>query len=476
MEPENPVPVKASAPSGLRLAVLFISAATGFQNAFIISSLNISIPAINQEFKPDAVLLSWIVTSFILSIAVFSVPFGRIADIVGIRKIFTIGIITLILGMAFSAASRSVGMLIISLIIQGVSNAMIAGPGLAMIVAVFPRKERGRGMGILVASVYIAYSLGPYFGGMLTEHLGWRSIFLFDMLICLMVLFCLLWKIKGEWVGARGEKFDYVGSAVFGLTLVSLIYGFSRLPALLGCVLIFIGVIGILAFFKWESLNPSPILNVDIFRSNRIFVFSNLAALFSYMTTTGTIFMTSLYLQYVKGLSAPAAGLIILAQPVVQATLSPFIGRLSDKTGPHILASAGMMFLCAGLIMLSLVTRDTPITYIIISLIVFGTGFGLFSSPNISAIMNSAAPKYYAVAGSLAGTVRTIGQTLSMGVATVVISVVIGRVAITPQLYPSFLTCAKIVYGILAVLCFAGVFISLARTQRNKSEPVPKNP
>jgi MFS family permease len=467
----EPVPskqVEVPVPSGNKNATLFIGAITGFQNSFLISSLNVSLPAISHEFKPDAVLLSWVVTSFILSIAVFSVPFGRISDIVGIKRIYTLGIIFLIAGMVITVFSTSTLMLIICLVIQGISNAMMAGTAIAMQIAVFPPKERGRAIGITVACVYIGLSLGPFLGGILTEQLGWRSIFIIDALVCSLVLSVLLWKIKGEWAESRGEQFDYTGSAIFGLTLVALMYGFSRLPEIVGGILTFIGIIGIWGFINWESRTPSPILNVNVFRSNKAFVFSNLAALLGYMTTTGVIFLVSLYLQYVKGFSPQMAGLIMLAQPVVQAILSPFMGRLSDKTGPYILASTGMACLFIGLLALSFLSKESSVIYIIATLIVLGTGFGLFSSPNINAIMSSVVPKYYGVAASMIGTVRTVGQTFSMGITTIVISIIIGRVAITPEFYPSFLTSAKIVFGIFAALCFCGIFASLARGTKNQ--------
>ena len=182
----------------------------------------------------------------------------------------------------------------------------------------------------------------------------------------------------------------------------------------------------------FESRNSSPILNVGLFRNNKAFVFSNLAALFNYSSTAAITFFLSLYLQYNKGFSPKQAGLVLLAQPVIQTVVAPYSGRLSDKIEPRKVASIGMALTCLGLLSFGFLAAETPIWQIIIALIVLGVGFGLFTSPNTNAIMSSVAPKFYATAASLTGTMRTVGQTLSMGMAMIIMAIVIGRVVVTP--------------------------------------------
>ncbi len=171
----------------------------------------------------------------------------------------------------------------------------------------------------------------------------------------------------------------------------------------------------------------------------------------------------SLYLQYIKGLNSEQAGLILVAQPVVMAVFSPFAGKLSDKIEPRVVASIGMAFTTVGLLFLSFLNENTAIEYIVGSLIMLGFGFALFSSPNTNAVMSSVEKKFYGVASATLGTMRLTGQMLSMGIATLIFAVFIGRVEIAPEYYLPFLKSVNIAFIIFSALCFAGIFASLAR-------------
>jgi MFS family permease len=239
--------------------------------------------------------------------------------------------------------------------------------------------------------------------------------------------------------------------------------GFSRLPQWLGEELILGGLVGLGAFVKWEMKIQSPVLNIDLFRNNRVFALSNLAALIHYSATFGVGFLLSLYLQYIKGFSPSHAGSILLCQPVVQALFSPFAGRLSDRIEPRIVSSLGMAFSVMGLFLLVFLGDRTAVIYIIACLVLLGFGFGLFSSPNTNAVMSSVDKKFLGVSSGTVATMRLVGQMLSMGLATLLFALYIGRVQITPEFYPSFLKTMRIAFGIFAALCTAGIFASLAR-------------
>jgi EmrB/QacA subfamily drug resistance transporter len=470
VRPEDSTQAGMLKTSGNKIAILIISSVTGFIAAIMTSALNVALPAINLDFNADAVLLSWVVTSYILAMAVFSVPFGRIADIIGIKKIYTMGIILFTISTGAIAFSNSIVMLIACRTIQGASSAMLASTSVAMIMAVLPPKDRGFGIGTSIALVYTGFSIGPFFGGVLTEHLGWRSIFLISVALSLIMIIILFWKVQGEWAECKGEKFDYLGSALYGIALVALMYGFSVLPGVIGAILTIIGIAGILLFFYLERRMKSPILAVNVFSRNRLFIFANLASMISYIGTAGIVFLVSLYLQYIKGLSPQQAGLVLVAQPVVQAILSPITGKLSDKPGFRILSAIGMSMIFIGLLIFSLINESTLVILIVIILILIGVGVGLFTTPNTNAVMSSITSKYYGVTSSMIATVRTMGQTLSMGIATIVIAIILGRVVITPEYYPAFMKSFKIIFAILAVFCFIGIFASLVRGKPDKVE------
>jgi MFS family permease len=328
---------------------------------------------------------------------------------------------------------------------------------------VFPPGERGRVLGINVAAVYTGLSIGPFVGGLLTQNLGWRSVFFTAVPVGLTAILFITQRLKGEWAEARGETFDLIGSVIYALTLLTLIYGFSRLPDALGAGLILISVAGFATFVWWELRTAQPVLNLDLFVRNRPFALSSLAALINYAATSAVTFLLSLYLQYIQALSPQQAGLVLIAQPIVQATFSPVAGRLSDRIEPRIVASAGMMLTATGLLLLILIGPGTPLWTIIAILMLLGFGFALFSSPNMNAIMGSVRKRFYGVASGMVGTMRLIGQMLSMGIATLLFALYLGRVEITPEVYPLFLTAMRSAFAIFAALCVGGIFASLSR-------------
>jgi EmrB/QacA subfamily drug resistance transporter len=443
--------------------VLLVATIASFLFPFLLSAVNIALPSIGKELSLDTVTLGWIATAYLLSSATFLVPFGRIADIYGRKKIFTCGIVIFTLSSLFSGMASSATMLISCRVFQGVGGAMLAGTAVALLTTVFPAKERGKVLGINIAATYIGLSLGPVLGGVLTHNLGWRSIFFLSALLGLAVIGIVLWKLKGEWTGAKGEKFDSVGSVIYILGLVALVYGFTLLPAPLGVLLIIGGILGLAAFATWEMRTRSPILDINLFKNSKAFTLSNVAALINYSATYAVSFLISLYLQYLKGFNPQSAGLILIAMPAMQAIFSPLAGRLSDRIEPRLIASAGMALTTVGLVIFIFLNEGTPLELIIGNLLLMGFGFALFSSPNTNAVMSSAPKTAYGVASATLATMRQVGMVLSMGVAMLMFTLYIGRVQITPEYLPLFQQSMNTAFIIFAVLCFGGIFASLAR-------------
>jgi EmrB/QacA subfamily drug resistance transporter len=433
------------------------------------SAVNIALPAIGTEFATSAILLSWVPTSFLLAAAMFAVPFGRISDIYGMKKIFTYGIIIFTLASFLSAVAPSAESLIIFRIFQGIGGAMIFVTGLAIITSVYPPQERGKAIGINIATVYIALSLGPVLGGVMTQYLGWRSLFYAMIPLGILILILTYWKLKDEWAECKGEKFDIKGSVFYSVVLVMVMYGFSTLPHITGIILVIGGIIGFIGFLMYELRLESPVLNVKLFK-NRTFAFSNLAALINYSATFAVTFLLSLYLQYIKALDPLSAGLILVAQPVMMAIFAPIAGRLSDRFVPQKLAALGMALSTVGLFIFAFINEETSIAFITVGLLIIGTGFGFFSSPNTNAIMGSVERKFYGVASAMVSTMRLLGQTFSMGLALLVFALFIGNIQITPLQYPALLSSIHTVFLICTVLCFIGIFAALIRTKNKPDE------
>lgn len=451
--------------------VLVIAAMTSFMSSFTASSMNIALPSIDKELGMNAVLLSWVSTAFLLSSAAFLIFFGKAADIYGRKKVFLSGIIVYILSSILSLFSYTPVLLIASRAFQGVGGAMIFSTSAAILMSVIPVNRRGRAIGINTAAVYVGLSAGPFIGGLITHYLGWRSIFIVNISLGLIILPLIALFMKSEWAEAEGEKLDWLGSFIYGISLTAIIFGFSLVPDVSGFIITLLGIAGIFLFVNWEKRAASPVLDVKLFLQNRSFTFSNLAAMINYSATFSVTFFLSLYLQYIKKLTPQAAGLILLSQPIVQAVFSPLTGRMSDKIEPRVLSSIGMAVTAAGLFLLTFFGHSTPEYYVVICLVLLGFGFALFSSPNTNAVMSSVEKKYYGVASAMLGTMRLVGQMLSMGIAMLLFALIIGRVKISVAYADSLLKAMKAGFVLFSVLCAAGIFASLARgNMRNKKQ------
>jgi EmrB/QacA subfamily drug resistance transporter len=443
--------------------VLAATTLAAFLTPFMVSSLNIALPAIGKEYAMTAVTLSWVPTSYILATAALLVPFARVADIVGRKRIYVYGTILFSLASLLSALAPNEAVFLASRVVQGAGAAMMFGTGTAILTAVFPAGERGRAFGINISATYLGLSLGPVIGGVLTQRLGWHSVFAATFVLGVVVAVVFAVRVKGEWREEHAGRFDYLGSAVYALALVLLTWGLSQLPAAVGGVLIGGGLVAFVGFVWWETRVAAPVLNLDLFRHNRVFAFSNLAALINYAATFAVGFLLSLYLQYIKAFTAETAGLILIAQPALMSLCSPFAGRLSDRVESRIVASIGMAFTVVGLLLLTFLSTTTPVVYVVLVLCVHGVGFGLFSSPNTNTIMSSVRKEHYGSASATVATMRMIGQMLSMGLAMLVFAVVMGKVQVTPDNYPAFLTSVRVAFAIFTGLCVAGLLASLAR-------------
>ena len=448
----------------LKRYTLIVAATASFLTPFMGSSTNLALPAIGRQFGANAYMLSWVATSYILASAAFLLPFGRLADIVGRKKIFLAGIISFGLSSLVCGMAWSIETLIAFRVLQGIGSAMIFGTGMAILTSVFPPQERGKVLGINVATVYIGLALGPVLGGVMNRHLGWQSIFYLSALLAAFVMALTLARLKGEWAGARGEKFDYVGAVLYVTGLVSLMYGFSSVQSSVwGKYILLLGLLVLLIFSRYETSWQQPLMNLRLFSRNITFAFSNLAALINYSATFAVGFLLSLHLQVVLGYDSQTAGLILLSQPVIMAAISPFAGRLSDRVEPRVVASWGMTLTTLGLLVFCFISRSTPIWLLVINQALLGSGFALFSSPNSNAVMGSVEKKFYGVASSTLGTMRLVGQAFSMAIVTLIMALYVGRAELTAANAGQFLNSARISFVIFTVICFGGIFASLAR-------------
>ena len=447
-------------------AALWVAVIGSFFTPFMGSAINIALPVIGKELNMNAVALGWVASSFILASSMILVPVGRLADILGRKLVYLIGVSLFTAATVLCSISTSGTMLIVSRCIQGLGSAAMFTTSLALVMSIYPKEKRGRAVGLVTATVYVGLALGPSLGGILTQYLGWRSLFYLNILPGLIIIFILLRYLKGEWAEAKGEKFNLSGAIVYASAIFSLMYGLTNLPEFFAFILTFTGVVLLIIFIRIQLSVNQPLINIALLIRNRTFAFSNLAAFINYAATFGVGFLLSLYLQYAKGLNPRDAGLILVSQPLMMSVVSPVAGRLSDRIDPRILSSSGMAVSSLGLVFISLINTSTSTGFIFLSLMILGFGFALFSSPNTNAVMSSVEKKDLGIASATLSTMRLMGQMISMVIVMTAINFFIGKVKLSPAVVPQLMNTVKFSLYLFSFLCFAGIFASLARGKK----------
>ncbi len=449
-----------------RYTVLVVVCLSAALIPFTGSSVNLALPYIAEDLSMNAVSLGWVITAFLLASAIFQVPLGRLGDMIGRKKILAGGVVLFSAASVACAFASSGSLLIAARFVQGIAGAGIFGVSMAIITSVFPANERGKALGINTAIVYFSIASGPFFGGMLTHYFGWRSIFLVTAGLGLLAILGILLYLKGDRIDSKGEKFDWTGMVVYAAGLSAIIYGCSVLPSVSGFMLIAGGILTFAYFVYYEKKQTAPMFNMNMFLSNRVFRMSSYAALINYAATFAIGYMLSQYLRYVKGFDAQAAGLILVVQPIIQTVISPLAGKWSDKADASRIATLGMGIIVVCLAAMIFLNPDTPLALLITVLVMLGTGFALFSSPNVNVIMGSVEKRFLGMASATTGTMRLTGQSFSMGITMMMASIFMGKTPITPEIYPQFMKCMHYTFGIFAALCILGVYTSMVRKRK----------
>ena len=338
--------------------------------------------------------------------------------------------------------------------------AFINVSAMAMVVQAVRPENRGKAVGFTVTGVYLATSLSPVMCGFLVYNLGWRSMFYFIIPFLLMCIILLVCKIPKEWKTYENDKIDTVGSIIYSIGILLFIYGFTSLTTMNGLILTVLGLIILGIFGAYELRVKSPVFNMNLFK-NKKFTSSNIAALCSYIAVMVVTTILNYHFQYVRGWDAQKAGMILIITPIIMAVMAPNAGKLSDKIHPQKLAAIGMSIAAVALTILTFLDGKTPLYFVILAMILQGIGMGLFSSPNMNAIMSSVPPKDAPIASASQATMRTIGQTMSLGILTLVFAWIMGTLPLAHKYSGMILQSSHIICGISTTACIIAIFASL---------------
>lgn len=440
--------------------ILLICTVLCFFTVFAVNAVMVVIPTIAGEFHMNNIVQNWVSLIFFLVVAVLSIPAGQISGKYGLKKITVLSCVLFLIISIVNVCVTTSEQFLACRFILGIALAFINVTSMAMVVSAFPPQERGKALGINITGVYIGLSMSPVLGGILNYNLGWRSVVLFAVPFLVVIIALLLTVIDDEWITFGDVSLDIKGSVVYAIGIALFIYGFTRVNEPLGMALTVLGIIFLIIFVLIELRQKHPVFDIKFFK-NRKFLSSNFASLCAYLATFAVTTILNYHLQYIKGFDSQTAGMILLAAPLCQVVLAPIAGKLSDKYVPQILAAIGMTLGAISLILFSSLNSATSLEFLIVSMIIYGVGFGLFSPPNTNVIMGSVPPKDTSIASASVATMRTVGQAMSMGILTLVFAYIMGNVAIVEQYYPLLISSCHVTCLICLVLCIASIFASL---------------
>lgn len=446
--------------------ILFIMMMASFLTPFTSSALTLSLPDIGRDYGASPNELGWVLEIFLLASIVCLLPMGKLADCLGKRRIFLWGIILFTLSSALCIVTPGMLFLLAARALQGVAAAMLFATNMSIVALSFPKEQRGQALGWMVSMVYVGLACGPVLGGLLNYYAGWQSIFVFITFACLLCVVTTMRYLQQEWLEKPVARIDAPGAILYGMAMILAMFGLSELAELSWGWMALAGGLLLLVFFvRHERKTQEPIVPIHIFVENREFSLSNLTAMINYSATFAISFLLSIYLQSTIGLTSREAGLMMLIQPIVMAILSPLAGKLSDRHAPTRIATLGMAITAFGILGLALAVHLQSLWLVVPVVVIIGIGFAFFAAPNNNAIMGAVPKQQYSLATSMLGTVRLVGQVISVAIVTMVLS--IDWDFLTPG--AGLVRNIEISFVAFTVLCAAGILPSVAR--RSSSAP-----
>ena len=452
------------------------------------SMIFVALPAIAEEFGVTLRAAAWVVVVQALAISALMMPMGRLADIVGWRRVHLGGLLLFGGGAVFAALAPGFGALILARVVMAAGNSMGQSVGTAMIVSVFPPEERGRAIGSQTTAVSIGGASGPIAGGLLLQVFPWEALFwaLVPPIAVAFAAGCLILddrRLRQPRAAVR-PPFDYAGAALSAAAIALLVVTINNplalawtSPPVLGGLAA--AAVLIAAFVRWELRCAAPMLELRLF-AHRAFGMAVGARFLGFLGATVTLLLMPIYLISLRGLEEAAAGGVLFLTSLGMGAAAQGSGRLSDRFGPRPFAIAGFAAMCGTAGSLSLVTDATPIPAVMALLLANGLALGLWNVPNNSVIMGAVPASRLGVVGALSNLTRNVGnvggQAVASGVVVAVMAargfdIPLGEIADTPGAGAAFAEGWRVAYRLAAAWLLLALLLAAAtRTPGERGE------
>jgi len=446
----------------------------------------VSLPTIMTQFNASVDMIQWIVLAYLATITVTLLPFGRLADMYGRKQVYTLGFVIFTLGSALCGASGSTMQLALFRALQALGAAMLMANGMAITSAVFPARERGKALGINGTVVATGTTVGPTVGGLLTQWLGWRSIFYINIPVGIVGVTMAILVLRNSEVtpslaAGRRPKFDLAGALIAAAGLLALLLALTGgeelgLPGSTTWLFYAAAAFILVGFVLVERRVREPIIDLSLFRL-KLFALGSSAGLLTFLAVSANAFLMPFYLQLILHYPPSQAGLLMTPTSLVIAVVAPLSGWLSDRLGARLLSSLGLSVVCLALFSLSRLNTASGYHDVLLRLVLLGLGQGMFQSPNNSSVIGAVPRERYGVAGGFLSMMRNLGMVMGTALASSLLMSglvqTVGHVNLATlgqagavgnsSLIDGFMVGMERAYLVAAILAASGVLASLSR-------------
>ncbi|MFF5359619.1 MFS transporter [Streptomyces scabiei] len=424
--------------------------------------LNVALPSMQRDLDASLAGLQWTIDAYTLVLAALLMLAGSTADRIGRRRVFMAGLVVFAAGSLLCSLAPNLESLVVFRMVQAVGGSMLNPVAMSIITNTFtdPR-ERARAIGAWGAVVGISMAAGPIIGGLLVESVGWRSIFWINLPVGLAALL-LTWRYVPESRAPRARRPDPVGQLLVIVLLGSLTYAIIEAPTAplpRTLALVAVALAALLGLLRYEPRRAEPLIDLRFFRSAP-FSGATVIAVSAFAGLGGFLFLSTLYLQNVRGLDALHAGLWMLPMAVLCFVSAPVAGRLVGSRGPRLpLLIAGIAMTASGVLFAAFEAETGNVT-LVIGYVLFGLGFGFVNAPITNTAVSGMPRAQAGVAAAVASTSRQIGQTLGVAVIGAVLAAGIGASSYAD----AFVSAARPAWWIVAVCGFAVLVLGSVTT------------
>jgi EmrB/QacA subfamily drug resistance transporter len=437
--------------------------------------VNVALPAIQRDLKIGVSELEWVVNGYALTFAVLMLTGGKLADMLGRRRMFIVGLAIFTGASLACGLAGSAGFLIGARIVQGAGSALMNPATLSIITATFPPRQRGMAIGIWAGVSAMALAIGPLLGGILTQQISWGWIFFVNVPVGILAILVARIAIDESRDTSREQKLDLPGLLTSAVGLFALTYGLIEANKygwtsgrILG--LFALCALALAVFVVIEMRSRLPMLDLSLFR-NPTFAGANLVMLLVALAMFGVFFFVSLYMQNVLGYSPTQAGAAFLPMTVLIVLIAPIAGKLSDRIGSRWLMGTGMILVSASLLIFSRLGLGSSFWHIFPGLIVGGLGMALTMTPTTAAAMGSVAIDKAGVGSAVLNSMRQVGGSLGIALMGAIVVSYVSVPAKSPQALPQFVDGLQHALLVAAAIAFVSAVVAVTLVRQMRPAP-----